>query len=426
MATVDVSPDGFAAGAPVLGSPAIVLIVNVVPNTLVSGAPDLISVDILILYQLWPFRPQIPAQETLEWLTDMLASRTGEQRIALRSAPRQLLAYSFRTLPAMLGWAKAFAQRRAGAPLSIPIWIEQQVVGNIGSADTTIACDTTWGDWRVGVGVMIWEDWDNHVIAIVTAVSDTQLTLLGAVGQDFTRPTIAPIRSALATEGFQVRRDTTYQDVSAKFQSLDNIFLDGDAGYPQYQGLDVLDETPKLIADISESIVRAAEYVDNGFGPIAVETLLTYADFGQMLGFHEYRGARLWRRRVWLHSLMGKQKPFWLPSFNMDLALQATIGASDTVITVKSIGPASVYGGKQIAFFLKDGTTFFRQIDDIANAGDDDDLTISSSLGQSVTAADIGVLCFMTKVRLNADSVNIEHQFDDASTVSVAVTEVPA
>lgn len=402
MAIVDVSPDGIDAGAPVLDSP-----------------------DMLVLYQLWPFRP-MTAQESLEWLTDMLASRTGEQRIALRSAPRQIIGYSFRTLPAMLGWAKAFAQRRAGAPLSIPIWIEQQVVGNISSADTTIACDTTWGDWRVGVGVMIWDDWNNNVIAIVTAVSDTQLTLSSAVGQDFTQPTIAPIRTALATEGFQVTRNTTYSDLTAKFQSLDNVFLDGDAGYPQYQSLDVLTEAPKLIADIAESIVRAAEYVDNGFGPIAVETLLTYADFGQTLSFHETRGARLWHRRLWLHSLMGKQKAFWLPSFNMDLELQATIGASDTVITVKSIGPASVYGGKQIAFLLKDGTMFFRQIDDVANVGDNDDLTISSSLGQSVAAADIGVLCFMTKVRLNADSVTIDHQFEDASTVSVAVTEVPA
>ncbi|TGS78073.1 hypothetical protein EN818_31410, partial [Mesorhizobium sp. M3A.F.Ca.ET.175.01.1.1] len=102
------------------------------------------SPDLLILYQLWPFRPEIPAQETLEWFTDILSSRTGEQRIALRSAPRQIFAYSFRLKPPMLGKAKAFAQRRIGAPLSIPVWIEQQDVGDIGSADTTIACDTTW------------------------------------------------------------------------------------------------------------------------------------------------------------------------------------------------------------------------------------------------------------------------------------------
>lgn len=426
MATVDVSPDGFAAGAPVLDSPAIVLIVNAIPGDFVTGSPDLDSAALLVLYQLWPFRPLLPAQESLEWFTDVLGSRTGEQRIALRSAPRQMFSYSFRVLPAALSWAKAFAQRRAGAPLSIPAWIEQQVVGDIAAADTTIACDTTWGDWREGVGIMIWDDWDNNAITFVSAVADNQITLLGPLGQDFTRPTIAPIRSALATGGFQIRRDTTYADVSAKFQSIDNVFIGGDAGYPTYLGLDVLTENPKLIADISESIVWAAEYVDNGFGPVAVETLFNYADFGQTLGFHEDRGARLWRRRAWLHSLMGKQKAFWLPSFNMDLALQATVGASDTVITVKSIGPISVYGGKQIAFFLKDGTTIFRQIDDVENAGANDDLTISSSLGQSVAPADIGVLCFMTKVRLNADQVTFDHQFEDASTVSVAVTEVPA
>jgi hypothetical protein len=426
MATVDVSPSGFDAGAPVLDSPDIKMIVNIVPSGFDAGVPALEAVHITILYQLWPFRPELPAQETLEWLTDMLASRTGEQRIALRSAPRQMFAYSFRMLPAMLGWAKAFAQRRAGAPLSIPAWVEQQVVGDIGSADTTIACDTTWGDWREGVGIMIWEDWDNNAITFVDAVADDQITLLGPLGRDFTRPTIAPIRTALATEGFQIRRDTTYADVSGKFQSQDNVFLDGDAGYPTYLDLDVLTESPKLIADISESIVRAAEYVDNGFGPVAVETLLTYSDFGQTLGFHETRGARLWRRRLWLHSLMGKQKAFWLPSFNMDLQLQADIGSADTVITVTSVGPPSFYAGKQIAFFLKDGTTLFAQINSAAADGANDDLTLAAALGQDVAIADIGVLCFMSKVRLNADTVTFDHQFEDASTVSVAVTEVPA
>ncbi|TGT72903.1 hypothetical protein EN802_13570 [bacterium M00.F.Ca.ET.159.01.1.1] len=426
MATVDVSPSGFDAGAPVLDSPAVVLIINVVPQGFDAGAPDLAHVDLLILYQLWPFRPEIPTQETLEWLTDMLPSYTGEQRIALRPAPRQTFAYSFKLKPPALAKAKAFAQRRIGTPLSIPVWIEQQDVGPIDSADTTIACDTTWGDWRIGVGVMIWSDYETFTTAIITDVADDLLTLLGPVGMSFSRAVIAPIRSALAIEGIQARRDTTYADASGKFQSLDNVFLEGDAGYPTYLGLDVLDESPKLIADINETIVRASEYVDNGFGPVIAEHLTTYPDFGQSLGFHEFRGARLWRRRVWLHSLMGKQKAFWLPSFNMDLALQATIGATDTVITVKSVGPASFYGGRQIAIFLKNGTKFFRQINSAATAGANDNLTISSALGQSVAVADIGVLCFMSKVRLNADAVTLDHQFEDASTVSVPVTEVPA
>ncbi|MBZ9659768.1 hypothetical protein LB523_12000 [Mesorhizobium sp. ESP-6-4] len=426
MATVDTAPDGFDAGVPVLGTPALVLIHATVPDSLASGTPDLGLPVIIILYEVWPFRPLLPIQETLEWLTDVLPSRTGEQRIALRSSARQMFAFGSRLTDAQFAKARTLAIRRAHSPIGVPAWVEETTTAAVTAGDTTIAIDTTAGDWRVNEGIVIYQDSDTYETALVTAVAVDQLTLLGPVAGTYTRPSILPMRNALAIEGYQVRRDKAFTDVSAKLQVFDNVTLAGDAGYPQYQSLDVVTEKPALIADVSESIVRAAEYVDNGFGPIAVETLLNYADFGQTISFHENRGSDLWRRRCWIHSLNGKQKAFWLPTFNQDLLLQSTIGSAATVVTVKSIGHVGYYAGKHVMILLNDGTRFFRAINSASKSGGNDLLTISSAIGQSVAVADIALFCFISKVRLNSDVVTIDHQFELASSVSIPVTEVPA
>ncbi|RLP22270.1 hypothetical protein [Mesorhizobium sp. YM1C-6-2] len=428
MATVNVTSADLTLAAHIVPAVKTALDYLLHPADLVMDEIEFTDPNYVILREPWPFRPLLPVTETIETLTDILSARTGEQRIALRKAPRQFFSYAVRTTPARFSRAKDYARRRAGTPVGVPVWIEGiSLAGDVGAADTTIAIDTTRGDWRVDGGVLIWESPERYARCRISAIADDMLTLLGPVGGDFIRPTILPLRSALPYEGFQVLRDTTYQDISAKFQVIDNIWLDEDAGYDQYEDLDVISETPKLVSDIAESIVRAAEYVDNGFGPIVVETVRDYVDFGQTLSFHEWRGAALWRRRCWIHSLNGKQKPFWLPSFNADLSLQATIGAAATTITVASISPdVDSYAGQHVMILLTNGTKFYREILGAAPAGFNDVLTISSALGQSVAAADVALFCFMSKVRLSADSVEIRHEFDDASIVSIPVIETPA
>ncbi len=429
MATVHVEPLGITTGAPDLGSPTIGLSIAVEPQSLVAGAPVLGQPDVVVLPETWPFHAK-PVSETLEWLTEVLGGRTGEQRLALRNAPRQSFSYSVRLSSAEHARAVSFAKRRAGTVIGVPVWMEGvNLTVDLTAAEDSIALDTTAGDWRLDGGVVIWERSDKFAVARVASVSPGSLGLLGPIGQDFHKPTIMPLRPALVPEGFSVDRQATYSDVGAKFLVIDNRDLAGlwASDYPQYQGLDVVTEKPVLVASVAENIIRSADYVDNGFGPIRVEALRNYADFGQTVSFLEKRPGGVWKRRLWLHLLRGKQKAFWLPSSNQDLALQATIGAAATTVLVKSVGHPSSYLGRHVMMLLNNGTSLMRQITGAASSGGgNDSIVISASLGQTVTPADIAMFCFISKVRLNADQVPIDHRLVDASVVNVPVIEVPA
>ncbi|RUW41529.1 hypothetical protein EOA37_09720 [Mesorhizobium sp. M2A.F.Ca.ET.015.02.1.1] len=433
MATVALSTGSLDAGAPDLPSLHLGLIHHLSTSNLDAGAPDLASPKMVMLYEAWPFRPLVGASDTLETLTEVLPSYTEEQRIALRPAPRQNPRYTVKLDPAAFSRAKDFAKRRAATQVCIPIWWEGiRLDGAVISTDTEISIDTTAGDWREGGRLIVYQDEDNYALALITAVAADSVTLLAPIGANFSAPTVAPVRVARPIEGFNINRSggKLTIEVSARFQVEDNVKLDGDAGYPQYLSLDVLTEPTARVSDISETIIQAAEYEDNGFGKVALERQRDYVDFGQSIAFLEEGAAAVWRRRVWVHARTGKQKAFWLPSFNSDLKLMAPISAADTVVTVKRAGLLAGYVGRHVMIELKDGTRYFRQIVNAALSGSNDQLTLNASLGAGVAVSQILWFSYLSKVRFDSDAVTFNFVASGrgplVATLSVPVTEVPA
>jgi len=377
---------------------------------------------------IWPFRPLIGCVETLEFFTEVNGSRTSEERIDLRSAPRQFFDYTVRLDSRKFARAKQLARQNAGQMLYVPVWGEQVQSPTLHSSTTVITMDTTAGDWRDDDPVLIWQDDENYVVKVIDSHNDTSITLTTSLGQTLVKPAIVPVRESITPQGFRIRRDTSYSEVQAIFQVLDNIDLSADyvSSYPQYLSLDVITERTLLITDIEEDITRVSEYIDNGFGPVIVENSKNYANFGQMIAFCRVRNAEVWQHRLWLHSLKGKQQTFWLPTFNNDLVLQASFLSGATTISVKSIGETGNYLNKHIMFLLNDGNYYFRKITNaVVGGGGNDTLTMSSSLGVDVAPADIDLFCFISLCRLNSDSINFEHQLAIDTYISVPVIEVP-
>jgi hypothetical protein len=434
MATIALSTGNLDAGTPDLPSLHLGLIHHLSTGNLDAGVPDLGSPAMVMIYEAWPFRPVVGASDTLETLSEVMQSYTEEQRLSLRKAPRQNPRYTVKLDPAQFSRAKDFARRRAGTLISIPIWWEGiRLAGGVAAADTTIAIDTIAGDWRVGGRVIVWQDEDNFALSLITEIAVDQLTLLAPIGVDLTAPTVAPVRNARPVEGFSISRGASGKltiDVSARFQVQDNVRLEGDAGYPQYLSLDVLTEPTARVSDISETVIQAAEYQDNGFGPVESEKQRGYVDYGQSIAFLEEGAAAVWRRRVWVHARDGKQKAFWLPSFNSDLKLLAPIGVTDTVVTIKRVGLLPGYISRHVMIELKDGTRYFRQITAAARIGANDQVTLDSALGAAISASQILWFCFLSKVRFDADAVTFNFVASGhgplVATLSVPVMEVPA
>jgi hypothetical protein len=101
------------------------------------------------------------------------------------------------------------------------------------------------------------------------------------------------VRVARPVEGFSISRGKLVIEITARFQVEDNVKLEGDAGYPQYQSLDVLTEPTARVSDISETVIQAAEYEDNGFGPVESERSATTSTMARASPSSSGRGGGL-------------------------------------------------------------------------------------------------------------------------------------
>lgn len=413
MATVNVIPVGFDTGAVQLG-------------------PSNSGVGVKAFPEVWPFLASTLTEE-LQWLTDPLGSRTGEQRIALRKAPRQIFSYGMLLTQEEYSHSKRILRERGVGLIGFPIWSEAvQINVTVNSGDTSVSFDTSTADWRAGDMIVLWKG-DQRIQKLVATVNPAGLDFFGEVGEEIVNPEVVPVRRCLFTDGLSFDRLPEYASVRAGFLVVDNVDLSSEwsSDFPQYLSLDVITERPEMVKPLSDKIVRSAEVVDNQLGLVHYEEVKDYIDYGQMLGFLDERPTQLWRRRLWLHSLHGKQKTFWLPSFNNDLRLMATNNGVSTTLSVKSLGlataPSPTYTGKHIMIELKDGTRYFRQISSATEgSGGNDNIVVSSAFGASVAPANIAIFSFMSKMRFDSDSIEFEHMPNALTLTAIPAVEVPA
>ncbi|UYA98697.1 putative virion structural protein [Xanthomonas phage vB_Xar_IVIA-DoCa5] len=376
---------------------------------------------------VWPFVPQTRFRESLEWMTDVLRAYSAEQRLALRVAPRQSLQHDYQLTPYQYSRAKAIATQWAHRVYGAPVWAEATRLGDVVSGSTSLDFDTSNADYREDDIVLVWESDEKFVAAETTTVSPGSIGLKLPLDQSYFNAYVMPMRFARTLNGTEFRRDA-HDIVLARMNFLvtNNVDLGGDIGLPVYRDVQVMTDRSVVLSDMSERILRAVDVFDNGSGPIAVDQVRAYPERTEMLSMDALDRASAWRMRRWLHSRRGKQRSFWIPSWNPDLIILEDVGSTSSSLTVRPIGYPLYYGVTDIMVELADGTRIFAHV--LSGSTDPDGnevLSLDGPIGTAFAAANVAICCFMKHVRLDADRADIQHSYAGRASTSVAVTEVP-
>ena len=263
----------------------------------------------------WPFPVRQPVTEVLEWNTNVLVTEAAEQRIALRTVPRPILSFTHRLDGK--GLARAAELGRSGflSGWLVPIWhMARPATSPIDAADLTILIDTTEGAFEApGYAIVAADGGEAHLIEVSTVLPG-QLELSVPVGVTLLHPIAAPVSTGVLTRPVEIdRRRQGLGIVKATFTLQDGAEIVA-SSYPTHLGLDVLTDPAVLRQPLAESLGQSVEYIDNGFGPIVIEPVLTHFQRRSTITLVD-RGAVARRsRRGWLHGLHGRQRAFWLPT----------------------------------------------------------------------------------------------------------------
>ena len=369
---------------------------------------------------LWPFPAAQEISEVLEWRTDVLQARAGEQRIALRPRPREIITYRHR-LDA-LGMARAAELARAWfvGDWNVPLWhLAVQPVVDLTQGATEVLIDTTVSDFRSGEQAGIAVDGRDAAPAAIASVQPDRLILaeplilqLPAMTVAARRISVVPIHAGILTSTIEItRRRQGDGTVTASFlfrdaPQLTPLTLPSDLGRP-------VQTDPSLVRHSQTASLRqAVEYVDNGFGPVVIEPIRDMFERSEAITLKAQGPTRRHLLRRWLWSLRGRQASFWLPTWGSELQLRSAMTSGSVLMNVAPAAPiVSVvsigsYVGRRIMLEMP-GSLRFRTITAVIEDGPDHRLTLSSNLGEAVP---LGTkVHFLTCVRSDTDRIEIQH-----------------
>jgi len=363
---------------------------------------------------LWPVAAAKEITEVLEWRTDVLQARAGEQRIALRPLPREIITYRHR-LDA-LGMARAAELARAGfaGDWHVPLWhMALQPVADLAQGAIEILLDTGLSDFRAGGLAAIAVDGREAVPVTIASVLQDCLILAAPLGLQLPGPTVAaqritvaPIRNGVLTSAIEIaRRRQGDGAVIASFLLRNAPDLTPPA-LPSYLGRPVQTDPSLVRRPLSASLRRAVEYVDNGFGPVVVEPMRDIFERSETITLKAQGPTARHALRRWTFALRGRQTSFWLPSWGRELQLRAPMTSGSVLMRVAPVAPLAAYPGRRIMLEMP-GALRFRSITGAIAEGADHRLTLSSNLGEPVP---LGTnVHFLTAVRSDADRVEIQH-----------------
>lgn len=380
-------------------------------------------------YVLWPVPPDWGngVNESLEWLTDVITARNGSaQKRELRQAPRRTFTFDVIAEEQARRVADTLLNDHGSKYFQLPIWHDMQRLGAIDSGTDTIPCVTADYEFAPEARVVFWLSINEWQIAEIETVEADHLVLTGTTERAWPAGTrLYPVRRAHLVDQPE---ESAWSDASGtrSVQMVLDDYSDWAAVLPTetYLGVPVLEMRPDEGEDPQSAFTRLATNLDVGTGII---TLFDWADrafrTGSMRWLIQGRSEHAALRSL-LYGLRGRMQTLWVPTWHSDLLLMADIGSSDTVITVEWTG-YTLYGRMQsnrrdIRIELLDGTIWYRRITDAAEAGDTEQLTLASALGEAVTRQQVRCISFMVLCDQAHDRVELQHHADADGITSVA------
>jgi hypothetical protein len=370
--------------------------------------------------RLWPFPVRHPVTEVLEWNTDTLITEAAEQRIALRTLPRSILTVSHLLNASDLARAAELARAGLVDKWTVPLWhLARPSTVSVDAADITVFVDSGEGAFEALGQAVIAADGGVAYLVEVSAVLPDRLELAAPAGVSLVHPIVTPVGIGILTRPLEIdRRRQGLGTVTATFTLQTGTDLSA-SSYATHLGLDVLTDPAVLRQPLGETLGQTVEFIDNGFGPIVIEPVLTHVQRRSTITLID-RGAARWTRRLWLNSLRGRQRAFWLPTWGRELVLQAPVTSLATSAIIADIMDPGVLIGRHVMFEIVSGPVFRK----ITNA-------VYDALGLKLTIAAPGKsipittpIHLLTKVRLDTDRIEIEH-FAGRTEFAASLIEIP-
>lgn len=355
--------------------------------------------------------------ESYQFMTNIITSYNDkEQRIGLRKYPRLSIDYNVVISKYKYELLTAALWKTSSYEFTIPYWSDASLLTTSISAPTlTLDVDeTTYRRFKVGKFLVITDLVNYETLPIdsftsntITLTSPTQYSwgtintkVYPAVSVRFrSSPNIVPIKEDLFEATFN-------------FESAETIDMDNTEISSLYRSIGILTDTSNWLKSHGTTYAKKIETIDSGTSiSKRVFTVGETNSIVQKYNIYETTKTDIHSIISYLMYRKGKLKPIWVPTWTSDLTLALPIFTVDTEVYVNTIGIETYYfsiNKRDIMIQLTDGSQYFRRISNPIDQNDGTEkFTIDSTLPVDVALSDVRIICFVSLMRLNSDSVKI-------------------
>lgn len=395
--------------------------------------PSLVAVQILVPIVgrrsvLFPYQPEAPITETLEWVTYIRNSSNGEeQRSSGRDVPRSTHKLRFRTDNEDIRTLENTLFDGQTRAFGIPVWFQSTGLTETVAIGATVinVKSTTFLGAVVGESIMLWSSSSAFESAEVAEITEFTITVTsGFLAEFLIDALVMPILNAvLVTPVDGSRFRVNVKDFSLDFVVRDNGASLADtsafSSYTPTGGLQrvLLDDDNFLDGEtINEQFQRDIEVVDNKVSFPEVFTNQVVSRETSQKGFFTNSPLALSNVRKLLHALAGRRVSFYLPSGQKDLVSLASISPADQALTVVSVDYVNLVRQRQprnvVRVVPKIGTPSDPKLvtgSDNATPGQETISIAGESFGVTIALADIDRIEYVKKSRFDTDRIEIQH-----------------
>ena len=383
--------------------------------------------------EVWTHRPQGNVIESLEWLTDIIACRSAEQRFRMRLLPRQMFTFAHQMDTQEYGRALQKARNVGGDPLYVPDWLCLVEKGAINVGTVSLALDTShMPAYKAGGHVLLWEAFDHFEVCSISAIADGALTI-SATTKSYTRPTVVPLRVGTFAQPFSGSRPPArYNTAQVVFVvTATEDMVDAAATlYQTYAGYPLVTSSREEIHSAEDTAAREVSTLDSSVGGLVNYPVRSFPATSMSVAITAQTPAELINLRSFFASLCGMWKAFWLPSQNIDFVLTKDVEAGDTFIQIEAVDYATNYRYySHVAIVTVMGYAIPLQVTRVSTeVSGSERLHCASAVlygGGVLGRESVDRVCLLTLSRLAADRIEFQSLPGLAAAVVAPTVEVP-
>lgn len=379
-----------------------------------------------------------PVVDKYEFLTQIIESENGiEKRHRLRTNPRRSIEYRMLMDQQEKRWLERYLWTWKGRAFAVPIWQDcKRTTTLTGIGSLNIDMDTTdYTSFKEGGLAIFVIGYNNNEAVEIVSVNPTSLTLIRGTAKTWPIGTrVYPAQTGRMRDDISMNQptaDITYGQI--RFELVDNTILPAVDAPLAYKDGYILERRPNRVSDLDVSWQSKYGLVDFNIAQPFVDDRAGFPDQVTRLSFIDQGRAEVWFWMEWMMARAGKWSKFWMSSNSRDFKVVSFIDFNDNALEVEDNQYRDFYafasGKADIAIKTRDGQTHYREItsaQEKAPVGSGIELLgIDAQLGTDYAPEDVLMVSFLSPVRLDSDSVELNWSSQEVAEISFNTRVIP-